>query len=236
MFEQLKTLLVSNSEALALITKAENTFNSVKSELETKDSKLVDMKKSRDKFKGMVKTVQSEFKIDGDLTGDTLAEALATYKDGFNKNATERENELQNEIKALESSMKKNQAKFDSDLLSKEEEIFNERFETQVAQSMVGMDVINENAGKMVMGEIRNGASFDKETKTFVYKNADGTTKRNSDGTPQTISDRMKAVSTSDDFSFLFKANNANGSDTATGAGEGAGSFEEELMKSLANR
>ena len=83
-------------------------------------------------------------------------------------------------------------------------------------------DTENQRAYDILLNEVTNGATFDEEG-TLVFRANDGTTVRNADGSPMTLSDRYSQVKDSDDFQFLFKAKRSK-SGSGSGGSKGGGS------------
>lgn len=74
----------------------------------------------------------------------------------------------------------------------------------------------NSKAYDIVLEEIRKNTVFD-ESGQVSFKDKDGITVRNSDGSPMSLSDKYNQLRESSDFSFLFKKKKAKAGSGATG-------------------
>ena len=82
-------------------------------------------------------------------------------------------------------------------------------------------DTENQRAYDILLNEVTNGATFDEEG-NLIFIAKDGTTVRNTDGTPMSLTDRYTQVKDSDDFQFLFKTKR-NKSGSGSGGSKGGG-------------
>ena len=76
-------------------------------------------------------------------------------------------------------------------------------------------DTENQRAYDILLNEVTSGATFD-ENGNLIFTAKDGTTVRNTDGTPMSLTDRYAQVKDSDEFQFLFKQKR-----TKSGSGSG---------------
>lgn len=93
----------------------------------------------------------------------------------------------------------------------------------KIEKSLTGLGAIedteNQRAYDILLNEVTNGATFDEEG-NLVFKANDGTTVRNTDGTPMSLADRYSQVKDSDEFQFLFKQKR-NKSGSGSGGSKG---------------
>lgn len=234
MFEELAKH-ITTEEGKAALQVAQEKFNTVKTELESKDKKLVDAIATRGKYKDFTKTVKSKL---GFEEGEELSEEILSSKiDGLTKKITSKSSEVEDiykkDIENLQNQLKENQKTFEEQLAARDSDIFNIKFQNRSAQAMKGMKLVNERAYDMIHGELSANAKFDAELNDFVYRNADGTVKRNSDGTAMTVEQRAEEIRTSDDFSFLFAAPENSGSGTQQAQDTSGMTEFEKVMASM---
>ena len=84
-------------------------------------------------------------------------------------------------------------------------------------------DTENSKAYDILLTEVTDGAYFDDEG-SIGFKANDGTTVRNVDGSPMSLSDRYNIVKDSDDFQFLFKTKRSKSGSGSSGGSKGGGS------------
>ena len=235
MFEELSKHITTD-EGKAALKKAETNFTKVKTELETNEKKLIDVISSRDKYKNFTKLTKKSLGIEEgeELNNDILKEKISGLTTKVSSKATEVEDVLKKDIENLQNQIKENQNGYDTSLSNKEKEIFDINFKNRSSEAMKGLKLINEKAYDMIHRELSSSASFSDELNEFVYKNENGTVKRNTDGTPTTVEQRAQEIKTSDDFSFFFSAADNSGSGTSQSSGNGDGGTMTEYEKIMA--
>lgn len=148
-----------------------------------------------------------------ELSEEALDEALSKLKgdksnDGEIKNLATMVEMLKTEKEAVEASYK--------------EKINSYRIERALNELGAREDSEGTKAYDIILGEIRQGASFDEDGE-IVFRAKDGTTIRNSDGSPVSLADRYNQLKDSDELSFLFKKKRSKagtGSGGATAGGK----------------
>ena len=130
--------------------------------------------------------------------------------------------------------IKTNETSYNETIAGKDSELFSTKFNIRSNDAMKGMKLVNEKAYDMIHNELSANASFSDELNEYVYKNNDGTVKRNTDGTPMTIEQKAEQIATSDDFSFLIAAPGNAGSGTGQPAEGASGQTEfDKIMASM---
>lgn len=89
------------------------------------------------------------------------------------------------------------------------------RFEKALTSIGAIEETENSKAYDIVLEEIRRNAVFD-ESGQILFKDKDGITVRNSDGSPMSLSDKYNQLKDSSEFSFLFKTKRSKAGSGAT--------------------
>ena len=208
--ELLEKLAVESNNAEII-----NAVGSVKESYRTNVERLSflekDIKKAVEKRDEQSQLVKNKLGIK-ELSEEALEEALSKLKgnssnDGEIKNLTTMVEMLKTEKEAIEASYKSkiNSYKIEralSDLGAREE-----------AEGKKAYDII--------LNEISDGIEFD-ENGNIVFKAKDGTTVRNTDGSPISLADKYNQLKDSDELSFLFKKKRSKSGTGSGGAGSGA--------------
>lgn len=187
--------------------------SSSKTNLDRISTLELDLQKSIEKRDRQSQLVRSTFGID-ELTEDSLKAIKAGQGDP--------DKILQAENVKLASMTE--MLKVEKDALSDKYSKTVNRY--KIEKSLAGLGAIedteNRKAYDILLNEVTGGADFD-ENGNLVFKGNDGTTVRNSDGSPMSLADRYSQVKDSDDFQFLFKKRrNKIGSGTSSGQGGGS--------------
>lgn len=104
------------------------------------------------------------------------------------------------------------------------------KLEKQLASLGAFEDTENSKAYDIVLSEINKTASFD-ENGNVVFKDKEGLTLRNSDGSPVTLGDMYNKIRESNEFSFLFKTRRSKqGSGATTGKANGVSGLKRSQM------
>ena len=172
-----------------------------------------DLQKSIDKRDRQSSLVKGTFGVD-EITEESLKTILtgkgdpdATLK-AENENLTTMTEMLRSEKESLSSKY--------SDTVNK----------YKIEKSLTGLGAMNDTEGQkaydIVLNEVTSGAKFD-DNGNLVFKASDGTTVRNVDGSPMSLSDRYSQVKDSDDFQFLFKTKRSKSGSGSSGGNSGGG-------------
>ena len=117
------------------------------------------------------------------------------------------------------------------DMLKTEKEGINSKLQQtvnnyKIEKQLTTLGAVEETEGskayEIVLSEINKGVSFD-ENGEIVFKANDGTTIRNADGSPMSLSDRYAQIKDSEELSFLFKTKRSKAGSGATGSTNNSG-------------
>lgn len=200
-----------------------NAVNAVKTSNKSNVDRLSflerEMKTATEKRDSIKSLVRNKLGIE-EFSEEALEEAIKKMKDGKTSDG---------EIKNLTSMV---------EMLKVEKESIERKYvdsinSYKIEKQLTTLGAIEETEGNkaydIVLNEVRIGAEFDQDG-NIVFKAKDGTTIRNSDGSPMTLADRYNQIKDSDDFAFLFKKKRAK---AGGGAGGGAGGQQVTSLEGL---
>ena len=149
----------------------------------------------RDSFKNELSLVKTKFGFD-EITEDAIEGFLSSKGNG--DEALKKEiSSLTSMVDALKSEKEGLQGKY-SDTLNN----------IKIEKELLALGAVEETEGQkaydILLGEIKNGMSI-VEDGSIVFKAEDGTTIRNSDGSPMTLSNRYEQLKSNEALNFLFK-------------------------------
>ena len=164
-----------------------------------------DMQKAVEKRDNLKVLVKNKLGLD-ELSEEALDRYISSKSsnDGEIKNLTSMIEALKNEKESVASKLSEVESGY--------------RFEKALASVGALDETENSKAYEIVLSEIRKNAVFDSNGQ-ITFKDNDGITVRNADGSPMTLSDRYNKLKESSDFSFLFKARRSK---SGSGAGQSA--------------
>lgn len=217
MFENLITLAGTNEALVTEINVIKTNYEKMSSEVSTQDQKLKEVISKRDQYKDIVKTTKSllGFKEDEQITSDNIKSVFETFKSNKDENALK-------EIKNLEDAIKEKQSKYEQELSQYKNEVLNTKLELELHRTTAGINAVNAKAHEIIVAELKKGATFNGET--ISYLNEDGTIARQN-GLPISLSQKLESIKASEDFGFLFKADNKSGSGMQTSNSQGTGNL-----------
>lgn len=171
-----------------------------------------DLAKSIEKRDRQASLIRENFGID-EITPENLKKVLE------NKSNTSADEVLKAENQKLLSMAEA--------LKSEKEQLANQFAQTansyKIEKSLMSLGAVeeteNQRAYEILLNEVTKGSTFD-DNGNLVFKANDGTTVRNADGTPTSLSDRYNTLKESDEFKFLFKqkrSKSGSGSEGSTG-------------------
>lgn len=231
MFTKIKEL-VTDEKVLELLNEVEDKFNLVSEELKKNDKKIVDMDLSRQKYKNFTKNVKEVLGIEEneELSIETLNSKISKLKTHTDSDT---ENLLKKDIENLQKQIKENEKAFNDKITSKDKELFKIKFDVRGKDALKNIKFKSDKAYEFIYGELIKGAEFDPELNDFVYKNEDGTPKRNKDTSNYTIEQRAEEIKTSGDYDDFFVADVQSGSGTGQANGSGSSDEFDQYMDSL---
>lgn len=199
-----------NEEVLSAVSSVEQSFKSNVEKLSYLEKEKQTAIEKRDSVRGLVK---SKFGID-EITEEALDGFLSSVKDGSGN-----DKEISNLTSMVE------MLKVEKEGISKkyQDTINSYKIEKQLNSLGAIEETENQRAYDIVLKEVISGAEFNADGE-LVFKANDGTTIRNSDGSPMSLEDRYNQVKDSDDLSFLFKNKR-----TKTGASAKGGKFTSKV-------
>jgi hypothetical protein len=208
------------NEDLKLAVKS--TEDSIRANLDKISTLELDRNSAIEKRDRQAKLVKSTFGID-ELTEENLKK--------FAMGDKEPDSVLKAEVDKMTSMTEMLKAEKDS-LSKKYSETVN-RYKVEKSLASLGAieDTENQRAYDILLNEVTSGAEFDEEG-NLVFKANDGTTVRNSDGSPMSLSDRYSQVKDSDDFQFLFKTKRSK-SGSGSGGSKGGNAQGITSLKGL---
>ena len=168
-----------------------------------------DLQKSIEKRDGIKNLVKSKLGVE-ELSEESIESVLSKYKSKDN-NA-----ELENMNKVIET------LKGEKEALSSEyrNTVNGYKLEKQLASLGAFEDTESAKAYDIVLSEINKRVSFD-DGGNVVFKDKEGITIRNTDGSPMSLSDMYKQIKDSEEYSFLFKTRRSKSGSGASGSSNG---------------
>lgn len=209
MFEILEQLAGNNEQLVGEISKIKSTFETMSGEITKQDQKLKEVISKRDQYKDIVKTTKSVLglKEEDQINSDTIKSVFETFKTNRDENSIK-------EIKNLEEAIQNKQSQYEQELNQYKNQILNTKLELEIHKTTAGINAVNAKAHEIIIAELLKGASYNGES--ISYTNQDGTVARNN-GLPITLAQKLEQIKGSEDFNFLFKADNKSGSGLQTG-------------------
>lgn len=182
-----------DSEILTAIESVRNSFNENVTRLGALEK---DLAKAISKRDGIKTVVRDKLGID-DVNEDALDAFLGSIKENADISTIAENKKLSDTLGAM---------KQDRDSLELKHRQQLDSYKLERALSEIGgrEDSNGTQAYSILLSELSKGFSFD-DSGVITFKANDGTTLRNSDGTPMSISDKYNSFKDSDEFSFLFK-------------------------------
>ena len=155
-----------------------------------------DLQKAIEKRDRQSSIVKNTFGID-EITEDTL------------KSIVEKQTKPDEVLKAENENLLNTANTLKSEKEKLEQDFTNVQKQYKIEKSLLNLgangELASQKAYDILLNEVSNGLSFDDNDK-IVFKANDGTTIRNSDGSPMSLEDRYDAIRNSDEFQFLFKS------------------------------
>lgn len=197
-----------NEELITAVSKLENTFTENVSRIGSLEK---DLQKAIEKRDRQAQLVKSTFGIDeiSEKALNSLVDKTANPDDTLKAE----NDKLASMIEAIKS---------EKDSVLNEYKSMQNKYKIEKTLTSLGAvsEVANTKAYDILLGEVSKGLAFD-DNGNPIFKADDGTTVRNSDGSPLTLADKYEQLKTSDEFKFLFKASKSK---SGSGANQGANS------------
>lgn len=219
-FKKLRELLGENSEALKMIDTLEGNSSTNVETISRLERSITDITETRDKFKSGNSLVKKVLGLD-QLNETTLEDALALLKGNKGDDASKAE------IENLKGLIEKANSDASDSKNGYESQIQTMALENAIANSGIGADVANKEMLTIVMGLVKQNATY--EDGKIVYKN-NGTTVFDADNKPVTIESRVNALKSDVNYAGLFKADSNGGSGTRPNGQSGSGTNNLEGM------
>lgn len=212
-YETLLALLGENADAVNFVKQVQADASANVSTINTLETQLVEVKNTRDEYKGHLKNVKTKLGLD-QLNDETLATVL-DKKGGDEALKTELEN-LKTQLETVEQAGKKELEALNTSLRDA-------NFDREMLRMGVSANAVNDHALGTIMRELKTGADFNEDGSIF-YKNDDGSTRyMESSSTKMGLSERLAEIKSKPEFSYLFKDKSAGGSGPSAGSGGGGG-------------
>ena len=209
--KELRALVSDNAEAVKLIDGVETNMNSNVETINGLETKVGNIVETRDKYKGYLNNVKSKLGLEK-LNDETLLAVANSKKGGDEANLAEIEN-LKTQIDSIS-------AQSGQELEALKSQLNNTLFDKELLRLGVSANAVNDKALDMIMSELKSGVDI-ADDGSISYKKPDGSTIYNgSTSTPMGVMDRLEEIKASENYSFLFKADNKGGGGTPpTGKG-----------------
>lgn len=155
-----------------------------------------DVKSSAEKRDAIKTMVRGKLGLD-ELSEESLDKFLSSNKKKGNDEFVAEKKQLEDMIAMLQEEK--------SGLSNKLQNTINMNKVEKTLNSLgAGSETNGEKAYELLLTEASRGVSFNEDG-SIVFKANDGTTIRNTDGSPMSIQDRYNQLKDSDEFGFLFK-------------------------------
>ncbi len=213
-FEELLKLLENGNidEAKKAVSSLKLKFDTNIAELKAMESRFNEAKEGRDKAKARLNELKGTLGLE-ELTSDNVKELI---KKGKNDES------LKQEIENLTKMISAKDEELKSKLAEADKRYTDKIVEVEIAKLGTNANVVNDKALSILIEAIKEGATLDNGI--IIYKDADGSTIRNSTGQPLSISEKINQFKADDTYSFLFKptTNGGSGMQNSSGAGNKA--------------
>jgi len=235
-FKKLLEIVGDNAEAKAEISKLQANYTQLTNEVQGFESKINDLKQSRDKYKEKLALFKKSLKIEEgeELNEDTISKKLGNVKGEVKQEASEIEKALKAEIAELEKTIENLKNEYEEKIGETKKTLLDKEIDIQLFKNTAGINAVNAKAQNIIISELKKGLEFD-ENGNLVYKTKEGTTLRK-DGVPMTLVQKLEEIKNSEDFSFLFKSEAQSGSGLKTGRNTGTGKTTSRLRQRALER
>lgn len=212
MFDKLKKFLAENPEALAELANVENQVKVLSTEVGTLESKLNGTTTNATKLND----IAALFKAKLGLETDDINEDLINEKINSLKGTTKNDESFKAELANLEKIIKdKELALQEKDKMYKDREL-DFSLEREISK-LTSFEAVSPKANEILMREIKGNAAL--EDGKLVFKNADGTIVRDTNGLPVDLNKRLGSLKESEDYAFCFKSSAQSGSGVQVSSG-----------------
>lgn len=210
-FEELLELIKADKkeDAVTAITTLKGEFDTKVKEITIWEGKFNEAKTGRDKAKARLKEVNDTLGIGDDTTIEYVKKLVEKGKT---------DDTLKKEVENLQTILKTKEGEYVKTLSDKESQFKQKQVEWEISKAGVA-DAVNGVALNLVVSKAQEGASL--EDGHIVYKNSDGTLKRNSKGDQLTPKDVIEALKADKEYSILFKSTAQGGGGANSGGGGG---------------